>query len=980
MPSRLPDDARRDRLTEAVPSPPVPWIGAPAAPTPKSTEVRTMRLHRRWFPTSLLLLLIVTLTVPALAQTSTATIRGTVTDEDGEPIEQAEVNAVGSETGFVKTARSRADGAFVLAGLNPGPYTIVVSSEAYEPRSRDLTLQVGQTVNLTFRLTPGEVFTEEINVVGDVPIELETHEISTVVTPRQIENLPQNNRNFMNFAALAPGVTVSDAEFRKTFQAGAQSANAVNVFLDGVSLKNDVIQGGVVGQDSSRGNPFPQNSVQEFRVLTQNYAAEYQKASSAIISAVTKSGTNSLAGEVFAFFQDNDLVEDHPITGTDERFFERLQTGASVGGPIIQDRMHYFVGYEGNDQDRSEIVTLGPGGTPELRQQLSVHEGTFPSKFEETLAFGKLSYQADQSQLWDFSAFLRDEEDVRSFGNRQAFEHAEQVNNDVTQLAVRHQLVRNSWFNEASLSSQDYEWNPTPFNDIVGRDYQDVLLVGGFASEQDISQERISLRDDFTFWPIEWHGSHVAKAGALVDRADYELVKCNNCNPVFIFRGAQNWAFPAEAVWGLGDPAISADNTAYGLYLQDEWRPTDRLTLNVGLRWDYESNMFPADYVTPQAIRDAFGGSFVESDRFFTDGNDRSAIDDMFAPRVGFSYDVTGAGETVVFGGAGRYYDRTLFNNSLDERFRQQFNRGVFLFSADGQPLPDGRLTVAWDDRYLSRAGLLELLASGQTGRPEVFLIENDTEAPYSDQWTLGLRHTFGSIIGAVSYASVRSYNGFTFGWGHRNPDGTCCRWGEVNDLGYAALITSQDDIRTWYDAIYLTLDRPFTDRWGAQLAYTYSDTAESIGGDLFSFDFPTVRDYPRRPLNDVQDHRLVANGLVALPANFYAGTVVTYGSGLRYNIIDRSQGGGIAERILRGGGEGSSYLTIDLRLEYRFDVGPIGISLLGEAFNVTNDEVESQWENVIPTLPTVNPKFGEATQVVAGSQRRLQYGVRLTF
>jgi hypothetical protein len=242
------------------------------------------------------------------------------------------------------------------------------------------------------------------------------------------------------------------------------------------------------------------------------------------------------------------------------------------------------------------------------------------------------------------------------------------------------------------------------------------------------------------------------------------------------------------------------------------------------------------------------------------------------------------------------------------------------------------------------------------------------------------VRHALGPYVGSLSYASTRSYNGFTFGWGHRNPDGTCCRWGEVNSLGYAALITSQDDIRTWYDAIYLSLERPFTDRWGGQLAYTYSETAESIGGDLFSFDFPTVKDYPRRPLNDVQDHRLVANTIVRLPYNFYGGTVVTYGSGRHYNVIDRSQGTGINERILRGGGEGSDYLTIDLRLEYRFDVGPVGVGLVGEAFNLTDDEVESSWEDVVFTLPDVNPKFGDPTQVVAGSQRRFQYGVRLQF
>src|SRR5258705_8856472 len=105
-----------------------------------------------------------------------------------------------------------------------------------------------------------------------------------------METLPQNDRNFLNFAALAPGVLLGTDEFRKEVKAGAQSSSATNVFIDGVSFKNDVIQGGVVGQDSSRGNPFPQNAVQEFKVITQNFSAEHQKASSAIITALTKAG------------------------------------------------------------------------------------------------------------------------------------------------------------------------------------------------------------------------------------------------------------------------------------------------------------------------------------------------------------------------------------------------------------------------------------------------------------------------------------------------------------------------------------------------------------------------------------------------------------------------------------------------------------------------------------------------------------------
>lgn len=926
------------------------------------------------------LTLVVILTAAAMAQTTTASIRGRVTDEGGAPVGGAEINAVSTTTGFVHTTTSRDDGSFLLAGLTPGNYTIVVSSPAFEPRSQDMTVLVGQTLNLTFRMTPAVVLTEEITVIGNVPVEMETHEITTNVTRQQIEQLPQNNRNFMNFAALAPGVTISDDEFRKTFQAGAQTANAVNVFVDGVSFKNDVLQGGVVGQDASRGNPFPQNAVQEFRVLTQNYSAEFQKASSAVVTAVTKSGSNALDGEVFVFYQDNDLVDDHPISGVPQTFFERMQTGLSIGGPIIRDRMHYFAGYEGNDQEREEAVVMGPAGPAALRQQLSVHQGVFPSEFELGLFFGKLSYQPGPTQLLDFSGFLRDETDVRGFGGggRTSFEAAEEIVNDVWQLAARHQLTGMTWLNEASLSYQDFQWNPQPLNpNLVGRNYFDILRVGGRDTEQNFHQTRLSLRDDLTLSAFQWQGNHVLKVGGTVDFADYEVFKDFVGNPIFNFRSQDNWEFPFEALYGLGDPDLSGDNTQLGIYVQDEWSVTDHLLMSLGLRWDYETDMFPTDYVTPANVRAAFAG-FVDPNLYFTDGNDRSAVDDMIAPRLGFAYDVFANSRTVIFGGWGRYYDRVLYNNTLDEAFRLQFSVGVFRFSRDGAPR-DGQPTVIWQDRYLTEAGLQEVLAAGVTGRPEAFVIENDAKAPFSDQWNIGVRHAFGNVIASLSYGNTHSKDGFTFLRANRRPDGTCCE--NVSGFGFANLFKSSSDLQTWYDAIYLTLEKPFTSgsRWGGQLSYTFSD-AEAQGGDLFSLDFPTVADYPRRPVNNVQDHRFVANALVRLPLNFNVGTVINYGSGLHYNIIDRSAGTGALERILRGEGEGSDYLTIDLRLEYGFQLGGVGIGLIGEAFNVTNDEVESAWENVIFTLPAVNPRFGEPTNVVAGSQRRFQYGVRLTF
>ncbi|HVS31619.1 MAG TPA: carboxypeptidase-like regulatory domain-containing protein, partial [Thermoanaerobaculia bacterium] len=226
------------------------------------------RVFRQFFTIALIMGLVAG---AAMAQTTTATIRGTVNDESGNPFPTAEITATNSATGFTYRAVAGSTGAFTLSGLTPGTYRIDVVAPSYRGTTREVTVLVGQSLDMNFRLQPDMVLMEQITVVGSTPIEMQATAIATNVTRQQIENLPQNNRNFMNFATLAPGLRYQDNEFSKTFAAGAQSANAVNVFIDGVSFKNDVLVGGVIGQDSSRGNPFPQNAVQEFRVLTQNY-------------------------------------------------------------------------------------------------------------------------------------------------------------------------------------------------------------------------------------------------------------------------------------------------------------------------------------------------------------------------------------------------------------------------------------------------------------------------------------------------------------------------------------------------------------------------------------------------------------------------------------------------------------------------------------------------------------------------------------
>jgi outer membrane receptor protein involved in Fe transport len=923
--------------------------------------------RRRRYPVLTIFVLLCLAAATLYAQSTTATIRGTIRDESGNAFSGAEVIATNLASGFTTRAMAGGEGRFQLSGLTPGTYRIDVSGPSYTAPARQIRVLVGQNLTMDFTLRPDLTLSEEMTVVAST-IETETSEVATNLTRQQIEGLPQNDRNFLNFAALAPGVLLGTDEFRKEIRAGAQGSSSTNVFIDGVSFKNDVIQGGVVGQDASRGNPFPQNAVQEFRVITQNYSAEYQKASSAIITAITRSGSNVFTGDAFLLWQDKSLVDANPMTGANPAY-ERQQYGLNFGGPLVHDRAHFFASWEGNRQDREETVTLGGGfqNDPALRARLGSYAGTFVSPFRSDLGFAKLTLQPTVSQLVDWSASYRSEEDIRGFGGETSFESAENVKNDVFTTTLRHQFIASTWLNEASGSYQDFSWNPQPLDpDAVGFVYEGLMRIGGRDTSQEIGQQRLAFRNDTTFTGYQMAGHHTFKVGGNIDFLEYTVRKEFESNPRFFFRSDMSSTIPYKARYGLGDPDMSADNTQYGLYVQDDWAVNDRLTLNLGLRWDYETNMFDTDYVTPALVRERLGPHFPS--RYFTDGNDRKPANDLFQPRLGFSYDVFETGRTVVFGGAGRYYDRSLFNNTLDERFRLQYTVGEFFFSADGSPV-FGQPAIAWDPRYLTRAGLNEVRASGITGRPEVFLIENDTRVPYSDQWNIGARQAFAGMVAAVTYSNIRSKNGFSYLWGA----GNCC---PQFHPAYGNVLISSDDVRTWYDAVYVTLERPYSGNYGFNVAYTWAD-AEQIGGDLFSLDLPTIADWPRYGTPGTQDHRVVASGTVAIPWDVRASALAQYSSGDRFRIHNFARGFcvGCYEPVT---GEGPSWTTLDLRLDKDFRIGGSRIGISAEAFNVSNEKRYAHFQDFNP--PEGNPNLGRPTAIVGGSQRRYQVGLRYGF
>ena len=842
----------------------------------------------------------------ALAQSAGATIRGQV-NADSAPAAGASVTAVNTATGLRRSVQVSPEGRYTLAGLPPGTYRVEVEAGG-QSATRELTVQVGQTATVDLAVgglpetaAGAEATTmDTVQVTAQSLVETRTSEVASYVSQRQIEALPQNTRNFLAFADTVPGVQfITDASGNTRLRSGAQSANAVNVFIDGVGQKNYVTTGGISGQDTSRGNPFPQSAIGEYKVITQNYKAEFDQLSSAAIVAATRSGSNEFEG---SFFWDRT----HTSWRSRSRFEEREgaakavskqeQYGISLGGPIIRDVAHFFIAYEAKEYASPRNFLLGRGYTPEqlpaeLREQYGT--GTYSSPFKEDLYFGKIDWAIGESHYFELTAKYRDESETIQVDGQRLPPAATLNTNEETRVGLRYQFSSGNWLNDATITYEDAFWSPRPalfengyfLSD--GNWWDTIVRAGGSDNYQDKGQKGWSFQDDLTF--SGWDG-HTLKMGIKYKQVDLQTLEQNKYNPVFYYDVRESLAVPVHVefgapVAGFGDGTVSSDNKQFGIYIQDDWEVNEHLTLNLGVRWDYEQTPSYEDYVTPAQVVDALlasnanqPGSSIDVRDYISTGSNRKADRDNWAPRLGFSWDFLGDQRHVLFGGAGRSYDRNLFDYLQNEISKASWGQYVYNFDTPAHPCDTATDATcrAWDPRYLDPEFLR---ASSVAGSREVFLNSNDLEVPYSDQFSLGIRNTW-QVAGqdwntelAASY--VRSHDGIAFLLGNRRDDGSFFPadppdatdpppWG----LGFAPfsnLILAQNALETRTRSVYLKAEKPYTSAspWSMTLAYTWTDSEQNspLDGWPGGFNAERIEDYGWFP-GKVPENRVVVSGI----------------------------------------------------------------------------------------------------------------------
>jgi len=763
------------------------------------------------------------LATPAQAQT-TSTVRGHVDGAAAGSI----VTLTDLNTNRSDTVKVDAQGNYIIVGLPPSTYRVQSGG-----LSQTVVVPLGQavTVDLAAAAPSAPSGGPAIVVVGARTKDVKTPATTTNVSRFQIENLPNGDRNFLNFAALAPGVTVSPPTLggrARQVQAGAINSDNTNTFIDGISIKNLVNHGGTIGQNYSSGNPFPASAVDQFDVQTQNFKAEFEQAGSAVISSVTKTGGNAFHGELFGEWQPKAFIsrnfDDRPGHRNNSTKpyapkpdFQTKFFGGNIGGPIIKDKLTFFFDFEGTDKTfassdinvyNGNFAGLPPAAAAYAQSARDQYNGSFPATFKEQLYFGKLTYFATPNDTIHLSAFVRHESNLQINGGITTVEASTRNRNNEN----RYQLIWNhrasNWLNEFTIA-RDVAANgsipntpgsssivtftapqaaPDPDPNIgcivvpgsnpvtytcpnIGNNR--VLALGGTNFSQDDHQYQTLIKDNVTLYG----GPHTIKFGAKINFTKLQRLEDNNSSGTYFFDAVGFTGLGSEAPYAATINTadvrpVTAKNTEIGLFVQDDWRPDDHWQISAGLRWDYESNARNEKFVTPPDVAAAL--------RAYP-GWPAAGIDP----------------EDYISNGHNRKHFFGAFQPRLGISYDVKGDRDLVLIAGAGRYYDrslfiDSALETI-KDYYESVATIRtcaiapndpncvavlptdpdQLRALGAIQGGEVHLLNNKTKVPYSDQVNAGVRKRFGKINTGVTFAYIRSHNIFQEVVGNRFPDGS---------------------------------------------------------------------------------------------------------------------------------------------------------------------------------------------------------------
>ncbi len=848
----------------------------------------------------------------AASAADTATLSGTVVvDQDGAPLPGVAVTARDEERGITGRAVTGSAGDFRIALLRPGTYAVTAELAGFSAfRSGGLRLAVGQEAVLPIRMRAAAAAEVQVSSTVEL-IDPTSSQVASIVTPQQVKSLPLATRNYLELALLAPGTTPGrDVAFTGVVAGGAQEARWTYVSLDGADNNNFIVG----GQQAN----VSQDTVQEFQVVTNNFSAEYGRSNSVVVNVVTKSGTNAFHGTAYYYLR-NDSLTAEPFFSNQPNDYRRQNWGATLGGPLLRDQAFFFGSFDKLDANPKVVVSIP------VRPDLS---GSVPQETDRKLAFAKVDVAATPRHHLTLSYRYddRDQTNLNVGGSLAASYGYAQASKSQGWILAHQWSPSAKSYNDARLTALIFDQDSPPNSSDVGQAHATYSAGGNPRFPQRGKEQRYGLDDTFALTA----GNHFLKLGGGFSRWQGDVTFNLFVAGQFTYLGDDKTA--RLYIKGGGDPSTLNQINFWSGFVQDEWRIAQGLTLNFGVRYDLQDGALNSDFVFP--LKDAAGNPVLRTPT----SEDRNNV----APRLGFAWDPTGRGTTVVRGGAGMFYFEIFNNLSLNEDI---FNGQNFTIKA--YPC----FAVAGACNGVTAPDITKLPAIGVA--PEVRANDPDMQTPYTLMYSLGLSQAVGHgwavsadgvyILGRHELGEVRE----NLRADPSNPNSPR----PIPQLGSVRRVHS--DGNSTYYGLLATVRKAYSDDWQAQLSYTWSRATNEA--EFFAVNVSDARSsdpfgQDRGPARNDQRHRLVANGsydlLSKTPFAFTLGTIVTVGSGRAYNRLlgfdanlddappfgqDRPAGFGRNSEL------SASYFRWDLRLAKRFVLGPVGLELIAECFNVTN-------------------------------------------
>ncbi|HWC16501.1 MAG TPA: carboxypeptidase regulatory-like domain-containing protein, partial [Terriglobales bacterium] len=730
------------------------------------------------------------------AATASSTLIGTVTDKTGAVIVGVTVTATDNATSNSRTAVTNSLGAYRFEVLPPGTYTVKANMAGFSMlTANNVELLVGRSTTQDFTLSPGTASTT-VEVAAEAPLlDQEKTSVGMEITPSQVENLPLNGRDFANLAYLAPGAKATapwDPTKVRTSGVGINGSNGrnMNITVNGIDNKDNTVGGPVM--------QLPLEAVQEAVISTQRFSAANGRSEGAAMNVITRSGSNNFHGSGYFFdtqtaLNANDkLNEEDPVThqktGNPTPQFERQQFGGRFGGPIRKDKDFGFFAWERLREHTA--IPVKPSAFTELSLLKGMNLGnvtfnpqpaqTIPTPYFDTRYNGRIDHNFSSNHHF-FVSYAAQNNDTLNDQSGNA--------NDLTagNFQDNHLIVTN-----ATLSSvlsprlvNSFTAGFQYWNNLIDSNTRAPLVTfpqsiqfgtNGNVPQQSY-QRKYQFRDDLSYnigthglkWGVDylWEpslGGYFEFNSTLeYDFQDLPSDILNNCASGRCKPGTYPQGFQTPgAVTGMsisnGDPKedLPGGGKMLGLYFQDTWKTTSRLTLDLGLRYDRDFNLMGSNaqsgsrtYQLLKAINSPYAG--IPQD--YTKG---------FSPRVGFAYDLSGNGNNVLRGGYGLYIAQTFLNIPLF--MIQQANptlfATVFSISGSGPGTTCSSCTVPGTNIPLSnyRLGIdpvptipppITQLTPNAVGR----LMAPDYRNPYSQQFNVGFAHSFNAnTVGEIEY------------------------------------------------------------------------------------------------------------------------------------------------------------------------------------------------------------------------------------